>query len=58
MLPDQSWAVMPGHTGGGTIAVVWGVAGTSGFLREEDDKTDKYHRLSFSRMSWLYQENA
>lgn len=50
MLPGQSRAVMPGHTGGGTIAVFWGVAGTSGLLREEDDKTDKYHRLRVSHV--------
>ena len=31
-------------------AVIWGVAGTSGFLREEDDKTDKYHRLRVSHV--------
>ena len=48
MLPDQSWAVMPS---GGTIAVIWGLAGASGFLREEeDDMTDKYNRLRVSHV--------
>ena len=46
--PDQSRAVMPS---GGTIAVIWGVAGASGFPREEeDDKTDKYNRLRVSHV--------